>query len=196
MTEAEAIKKQSTQRRSLLSFLSFLSLFLLLSLAGSLAGADVCPPEALRPKWHAQPPSGVLSDICGTVFYKGRYHLFHQHNAPTQNQTAMQWYHLSSPDLISWQQDGAALLPNRVYNAHGAWDGSVSVVNGTARLLYSCLPLNGTNMLCVAESEDDALSTFKEFAGNPVVRHAPPGSNEFDFRDPTTLFKPPGDTGR
>lgn len=261
---------------SLLVSLLLLHASVPLPAARAAVSSDACPREALRPQWHARPPSGVLSDICGTIYLDnsnnshgaedhgdnsrddtrdssegnsktsshgsncssdtsshcssdnnshtstqntkasdvhpftaaaaaahaghraagptpgGRYHLFHQHNEPTRGETAMRWYHLSSPDLVSWRQEGVALLPNETYSAHGAWDGSLSVIGGRVRLLYSCLPANGSNMLCAATPTDASLTGFVEYAGNPVVRDAPPGSNMFDFRDPTAMFLPPG----
>ena len=85
----------------------------------------------------------------------------------------MQWAHVASRDLVQWVQLPPALLPNQWLDQHGAWDGSISLdAFGTPRLIFSCLPANGTNMLCTATPRNvsDPWLVEWEVAPQPVVR--------------------------
>jgi sucrose-6-phosphate hydrolase SacC (GH32 family) len=145
---------------------------------------------AERPAWHMRPPTGILSDICGTVWFRGVYHVFFQHHDPPPATQAMQWGHAASKDAAHWRYLQPAILPDSWFDRHGAWDGSIALdSSGIPRLIFSCLPSNGTNMLCTASPKNASDPWLEEWevAPQPVVRHFPPGGNRFDFRDPAVL---------
>eukprot|EP01045_Picozoa_sp_COSAG04_P009665 COSAG04_NODE_567_length_12551_cov_8.279553_6_plen_1080_part_00 len=145
--------------------------------------------NAARPAWHLRPPTGILSDICGTVWFRGVYHIFYQHHDRPPASQAMEWGHAASTDAVSWRHLQPAILPDRWFDRHGAWDGSVALdPAGVPRLMFSCLPSNGTNMLCTASPKNASDPWLQEWdVAPPVVRRFPPGGNRFDFRDPAAL---------
>ncbi len=146
--------------------------------------------ELERPAWHLHPPTGILSDICGTVWFRGVYHVFFQHHDPSPASQAMRWGHAASTDAAVWRQMSPAILPDSWFDRHGAWDGSIALdESGIPRLMFSCLPSNGTNMLCTASPKNvsDPWLAEWEVAPWPAVQHFPPGGNRFDFRDPAVL---------
>ena len=63
----------------------------------------------------------------------------------------MSWGHIATHDLgAGWVDLGDALAPHEWYNAHGVWDGSVTVIDGVPRLVYSCLQVGRVNdVICV-----------------------------------------------
>jgi beta-fructofuranosidase len=64
-----------------------------------------------RPKYHFMPPSAWMNDINGAIFWKGRYHIFYQHNPEGGYWNWMQWGHASSIDLVHWVHHPIALTP-------------------------------------------------------------------------------------
>ena len=36
--------------------------------------------DPTRPVYHFRPPAQWMNDICGAIYYKGRYHVFYQYN--------------------------------------------------------------------------------------------------------------------
>ncbi len=72
------------------------------------------PPVAEgRPLIHFAPRSGWMNDPCGLCFYKGKYHLYFQHNMFGTHWNNMSWGHAVSEDLLHWRQQPEALLPDQ-----------------------------------------------------------------------------------
>lgn len=72
-----------------------------------------------------------INDVSSVFLYKGIYHVFHQ---CCQNH----WDHVVSKDLIHWTRLPPPIVPNMNptsvphpdwYDAHGSWDGSLSLPN-------------------------------------------------------------------
>ena len=64
-----------------------------------------------RPGYHFVPPAGWMNDVNGSIFWKGRYHIFYQHNPDGGYWNWMQWGHASSVDLVHWVDHPIALTP-------------------------------------------------------------------------------------
>ena len=69
-----------------------------------------------RQKYHFMAPAGWLNDPNGFIYYKGKYHLFYQHNPYDSKWSAMHWGHAISEDLIKWSHLPIALAPSEVYD--------------------------------------------------------------------------------
>ena len=65
-----------------------------------------------RPAYHFVPPVGWMNDINGSIYWKGRYHVFYQHNPEGGYWKWMQWGHASSGDLVHWVHHPIALTPD------------------------------------------------------------------------------------
>ena len=68
--------------------------------------------DPYRPRYHFTPPFGWMNDINGSIFWKGRYHIFYQHNPEGGYWKWMQWGHASSVDLVHWVHHPIALTPD------------------------------------------------------------------------------------
>lgn len=77
-----------------------------------------------RQTWHIQPPTGLLNDPNGFCYWRGRYHLSYQWFPLGAVHGLKYWRHLSSPDGVSWQNEGILLAPDTPYDSHGAYSGS------------------------------------------------------------------------
>ena len=90
-----------------------------------------------RQKFHIQPKTGLLNDPNGFSFYKGRYHLFYQWFPLGPVHGVKYWYHMSSENLVDWQDEGIALEPDSFYDSHGVFSGSGLVVEDRLHLFYT-----------------------------------------------------------
>lgn len=134
---------------------------------------------------HVRPASGWLNDPNGPVRWRGRWHLFFQHNpdAPVHGQIC--WGHASSTDLVSWELGPVALRPTPGSpDAAGCWSGCIVIDDDRdhrAVAVYTgvdATPELGS--ICLATSTDDALERWVK-RPTPVAE-APSGL--VGFRDP------------
>ncbi len=77
-----------------------------------------------RQTYHVQPVTGLSSDPNGFAFHNGVWHLFYQWCPWGAVHGLKYWYHVSSPDLIHWKNEGIGLAPDRDYDNKGTHSGS------------------------------------------------------------------------
>lgn len=98
-------------------------------------------PKALQdehyPDWHLAPPTGLLNDPNGFIHFAGRYHLFYQWNAFGCQHIHKCWGHWSSADLLHWQHEPIALMPDEEYDRTGCYSGSAVDNQGVLTLCYT-----------------------------------------------------------
>jgi fructan beta-fructosidase len=152
----------------------------------ALPAANELYREKLRPQFHFTSRRGWLNDPNGLVWCDGEFHLYYQHNPYGWGWGNMHWGHAVSNDLFHWSEQPEALYPARF----GDWAFSGSAVvdkdntsgfrKGDASLLVAAFTSTGRGE-CIVYSNDRGR-TWKEYAGNPVVKHA--------GRDPRLLWHP------
>ena len=86
-----------------IALFSFLTFSGVLTLALSAVAQPSSYDQPWRPQYHFTPPQNFMNDPNGTVFYKGEYHLFYQHNPEGNVWGHMSWGHAVSTDLVHWQ---------------------------------------------------------------------------------------------
>ena len=130
-----------------------------------------------RPRYHFLPPMGWLNDINGAIHWKGRYHIFYQHNPDGGYWNRMQWGHASSVDLIHWVHHPIALTPTPGGpDRDGCFSGGAFLSKeGVPTFIYHGVP-DGT---CLATSTDDLLIHWTKHPANPVIRVPRPGDPGF-----------------
>ncbi|ADU72710.1 sucrose-6-phosphate hydrolase [Pantoea sp. At-9b] len=98
-------------------------------------------PKALSdshyPGWHLAPVTGLLNDPNGFIHFAGRYHLFYQWNALGCQHQHKCWGHWSSEDLLHWQHEPIALMPDDDYDRSGCYSGSAVDNAGVLTLIYT-----------------------------------------------------------
>jgi beta-fructofuranosidase len=132
-----------------------------------------------RPRYHLLPPDGFWNDINGTIYWKGRYHVFFLGRLAPDLPTILSgkdsdharetWLHASSRDLVHWIHHPPALVP--VFDGsmpRGLYSGDM-MDNMPVPTIIVHVPGQGT---CLYTAEDDELIRWKPHPQNPVIPSA------------------------
>jgi beta-fructofuranosidase len=142
-------------------------------------------PDPHRPRFHLMPPSGWMNDPNGVVHWRGRYHVFYQHNPLGPRWGTPSWGHAVSDDLVRWDHAPIALAPGMPpADLDGCWSGCLVDDGGTPTILYSSAR-DGDQVTCLATGSADLMHWTKH-PDNPVMRppHGLRGRTVDAFRDP------------
>jgi beta-fructofuranosidase len=154
--------------------------------------------DPLRPQYHLLPARNWMNDPNGPIFFKGRYHMFHQYNPQAAVWGNMNWAHATSPDMIHWQHEPIAISPTPGGpDQDGVFSGSAVLDNGRPTVIYTGVapPQSEAEVTlndghhkwretqCLAVAQDDGLRTWKKLS-QPVIAKPPEGIKVTGFRDP------------
>ena len=191
-------------------------------ISGRMAGRTPPPapppaPSDQRPRFHFAPSLDATNDIQGP-FYDPRHEMYHMGFAWHVNGThgigsaPNRWWHQVSKDLAHWQivsdtPDHAMLKPDTPYDDLAVMTGSVTLVDGVPKALFSC---RGTEnkaknwssatvaLAQPADLTDPLLLEWTKDKSNPVLNPGPgtaaqgfkPGGMPIagGFRDPSTAW--------
>ena len=143
--------------------------------------------EDFRPRFHFTPKNNWMNDPNGLVYYKGKYHLFYQHNPQGILWGNMSWGHAQSVDLLHWEHLPVAIActeDSGIFSGSAVIDekntsGFGSNENPPMVAIYTVHLNDGSNQSQhIAYSLDEGLSWIK-YANNPVL-----DLGMKDFRDP------------
>jgi beta-fructofuranosidase len=155
--------------------------------------------DPLRPQYHLLPTHNWMNDPNGPLFFRGRYHMFHQFNPTGAVWGNMNWAHATSVDMIHWQHEPIALSPTpHGSDRDGVFSGSAILDNGKPTMIYTGVapPASDAQATlrdgvhtwqetqCLAIAQDDDLRTWKKLA-EPVIDTPPAGLAVTGFRDPS-----------
>jgi len=87
--------------------------------------------------YHIQPSTGLLNDPNGFSYFNSQWHLFYQSFPFGPVHGLKNWTHLTSDDLVHWQDHGPLLLPGDKQDSHGAYSGSAIPVEDKLFLMYT-----------------------------------------------------------
>ena len=90
-----------------------------------------------RQTYHIQPPHGLLNDPNGFSYFNGKYHLFYQWFPLEATHGLKHWNHLTSEDLVSWQDEGIVLTPEYDFESHGIFSGTAFNKENKLHLFYT-----------------------------------------------------------
>lgn len=136
----------------------------------------------LRPVFHGMPEANWTNETHGLTWYHNKYHIFFQKNANGPYMARLHWGHLSSTDLIHWQEEPIALVPDMPYDIKGCWSGAMMFVNNEPHILYTGVD-NARATINEAQPNDTGLISWSKNSNNPIINGRPPGLSD-DFRDP------------
>jgi beta-fructofuranosidase len=158
------------------------------------AAASLAVPESrfakdtLRPRVHALPPANWTNEPHGLIRIGDTWHLFYQRTPNGPFKTLMHWGHMSSRDLLVWENHQDALAPELQsddfgFDMKGIWSGHVIADGGKAFAFYTSVNhgdrLAASNPgVAMAVSEDPGLKQWKKHG--PVVN----SRGAKDIRDP------------
>ena len=146
---------------------------------------DTTNRERLRPLYHHTPTYGWMNDPNGMFYRDGVWHLCYQWNPYGSQWENMTWGHATSTDLIHWQPQPAALVPDGLGAIFSGScvvdkDNTSGLGSGTVVAFYTAAA--ESQMQSMAYSTDGGR-TFQKFGGNPLLTASVP-----DFRDPKVLW--------
>ena len=142
---------------------------------------DMKNREQYRPAYHHTPAYGWMNDPNGMFYKDGVWNLYFQHNPYGSQWENMTWGHSISKDLLHWEYQGDAILPDvigTIFSGSAVVDknNTAGFGEGAVVALYTSAGENQTQSM--AYSTDNG-KTFTKYAGNPIIT-----SNVPDFRDP------------
>ena len=156
---------------------------------GAKAVREAMASDPYRPGYHFLPPANWMNDPNGTIFWKGKYHLFYQHNPHGAFWATMHWGHAVSDDLVHWMDLPIALTPTPGgADEKGCFSGTAFINNdGVPTFIYHGVP----HGICIATSRDDMLVTWEKHPSNPVIP-SPTSRDEYRLSAPCAWLE--GDT--
>ncbi|GGS53226.1 glycoside hydrolase family 32 protein [Streptomyces cinerochromogenes] len=146
-------------------------------------------PDPAAPRFRVRPPAGWANDPNGPFRWRGRHHLFYQHNPAAPVHADVHWGHVSSPDLVHWEHHPVALTPTPGGpDEAGCWSGCVVDDGGVPTAVYTGVDRTHTGLgtVCLARAADpadDRLLSWRPLPA-PVVAGPPAGLGVVMFRDP------------
>jgi beta-fructofuranosidase len=155
----------------------------------------------LHPAYHIAPERRWMNDPNGVFVHRGIYHVFYQVNPGGAAWGGIAWGHVASSDLARWVRLPLALRPGpEPYDADGAFSGSVTLVDGAPRLLYTCVSQRAARgyyfqQQCSARpanASDPWLREWRKDGANPLPLAPPPGGTHAQWRDPATAWRDDG----
>lgn len=143
--------------------------------------------EDFRPIFHFTPERNWMNDPNGLLFYKGKYHLFYQHNPEGILWGNMSWGHATSTDLLKWEHHPVAISFDQDF---GIFSGSAvvdytnstgfgSLDNPPMVAIYTAHRHDGSHQTQHLAYSLDEGHTWVKYDGNPVL-----DLGMKDFRDP------------
>ncbi|MFJ3441023.1 glycoside hydrolase family 32 protein [Streptomyces sp. NPDC086081] len=147
------------------------------------------PQDPHAPRFRVRPPAHWMNDPNGPFRWRGRYHLFYQHNPDAPVHANVHWGHASSADLAHWEHHPIALTPTPGGpDEAGCWSGCTVDDGGVPTAVYTGVDRHHTGLgtICLARAADpdDPLLTAWVPSAAPVVAGPPEGLDVVMFRDP------------
>jgi beta-fructofuranosidase len=115
------------------------------------------------PTLHIRPPRGWLNDPNGLCRIDGCYHVFFQYNPLTPLFGDMHWGHVSSVDLVHWQEQPIALAPRPgLIDQAGCWSGCIVDDDGVPTAVYTANPDHPKNAVAALARSDRSLIHWRQ----------------------------------
>ncbi len=90
-----------------------------------------------RLKYHVMPETGWLNDPNGAIQFDGTYHLYYQYVPEDVNGGATHWGHMTSEDMVHFNQEPIFMSPTETYDIDGVYSGSGIEKDGKIHFFYT-----------------------------------------------------------
>lgn len=146
---------------------------------------DITNREQYRPVFHHTPLYGWMNDPNGMFYKDGVWHLYFQYNPYGSQWENMTWGHSTSTDLIHWQQQPNAIIPDAlgtIFSGSCVVDKNNTSGQGADAIVafYTSAGISQTQSMAVSH---DNGKTFIKYSDNPILTADIP-----DFRDPNAFW--------
>lgn len=89
--------------------------------------SSVYEGDRYRPQYHGIPPAVWMNEPHSPFYYKGKYHVFYQHNPSGPYWSQIRWAHIVSDDMIHWEYVKDAVVPTKGICPEGVWTGGACI---------------------------------------------------------------------
>ena len=136
--------------------------------------------DRYRPQYHLIPPGAWMNEPHGPLYYKGKFHIFYQHNSTGPYWAQLRWGHLVSDDMIHWKYLPDAVVPTAGIAPVGVWSGG------------SCVGPDGVPVLVVTAGNDNTTYSNQNIAYARPKDPTDPYLTEWVLDDTLALTQQPG----
>ncbi|MFF2246570.1 glycoside hydrolase family 32 protein [Arthrobacter sp. NPDC058130] len=144
--------------------------------------------SGFRPSYHITPGKNWMNDPQRPILIDGLWHYYYLYNAGYPKENGTEWYHLTSPDLVHWKEEGVAIAKYK--NGLGDIETGSAVVDQDnsagfgkgAVIAVMTQQDHGIQRQSLFYSTDNGYS-FTAYAQNPIMEN--PGQP--DWRDPKII---------
>ncbi len=148
--------------------------------------------EKHRPVYHYTPKKNWMNDPNGMVYFEGEYHLCYQHDKYDKVFSDMSWGHAISTDLIHWEEQPKAIVPDKdglgmIFSGSAVVDKNNCAGFGENALIAFYTNTSPRQQQSMAYSTDKGR-TWTKYSGNPVIKNEKGGNIPDDFRDPKVMW--------
>ncbi len=152
--------------------------------------------DRYRPQYHAIPPAVWMNEPHSPFYYKGRYHVFYQHNPSGPYWSQIRWGHIVSDDMVHWQYVKDAVVPTAGICPEGVWTGGACIgPDGTPWLAITAgtntSAWSGQNVAFAHASDPDDPMLADWVLEDKVVITQPSDNSQGErdqFRDPFVWY--------
>ncbi len=161
--------------------------------------SSVYAGDRYRPQYHALPPAVWMNEPHSPFYYKGRYHVFYQHNPAGPYWSQIRWGHIASDDMIHWEYVKDAVAPTAGICPEGVWTGGACIgPDGTPWLAITAgtnlygNPNHGGQNVAFAHPKDPNDPNLTEWVVEDTLVITQPNDNSQgereQFRDPFVWY--------
>ncbi|KAA3658448.1 MAG: DUF4960 domain-containing protein [Calditrichaeota bacterium] len=133
-----------------------------------------------RPQFHALPPANWTNEPHGLIQFEGKYHLFYQKNPNGPYWEQIHWGHMTSDNLVNWQEQEIALAPEAGFDQRGIWSGCSMNDDGELKVMYTAVDgVKARMALASWEAQSKKMQKLGVKLDGPPAQY-----DHLDFRDP------------
>ena len=151
--------------------------------AAAPAGVPAAYDQTYRPQFHYTPTKNWMNDPNGPIFFRGRYHMFHQYNPQAAVWGNMNWAHATSPDMIRWRNGPIALSPTPAGpDRDGVFSGSAVLDRGKPTVIYTAVAPPAGELTLFPPKSPQAATPHAGAARRRALRQLPVPRRAFPQR--------------